>query len=186
MSPHKTRFKTQGIPFCIHRRHHFRSVDIHAVKSHGQFIHKGNINIALRIFYKLSSFGNFNRRNRENACFNDQTVDSFYFFQSSRIHTRNYFSDIGQTMFFVTRIDALRRIGQLKIFTTDQSGLFSNDLTAYVFCYTGVNRRFKTYYGSLANIFANNAAGADNRLQVRRLIPINRCWYSHNNHGCLT
>ena len=68
--------KRQKIPFRPRRGEHVPGVDIERLKDQRQFVHEGNVEIALGVFNHLGRFGDPDRGRAMNAGFHHRPVDA--------------------------------------------------------------------------------------------------------------
>ena len=112
--------EAQRIPFRIHRIDDLARIDIHPVKRHRQLIHKGNIDVALRVLRHLRCLGDADGGRAMNAL-HHRTVDGCDRIECRRIHPGDNLDDVLQPIDRVSRVDALRRIPHLEVRTAAQA-----------------------------------------------------------------
>ena len=186
MPTYQSRTEPECIPFRIHAIHHFVGVNAHAVKYHSQFVHKGDVDIALTVFHNLNSFCSFDAGHRVGAYFNHKIINLLNDFQRFFIHTRNDFANVFQSMHFIARIDTFRRIAYLKVHPAFQSGCSFQNRNANVFCDARINSGFIHHNRAFDQISANNFAGANDRSKVGCMVKVNRGWNCHDVKFCIT
>ena len=139
MSTDQSRGETQRIPLRIHRIDDLARIDIHPVKRHRQLIHKGNVDVALRVLRHLRRLGNADGGCAVNAL-HHRTIDGSDRIECRRIHPGDDLDDVLQPIDRVSWVDALRRIPHLEIRTAAQSRLLFEQRKTDVLRHTGIDR----------------------------------------------
>ena len=109
------RLEIQEIPFGRRCREHVAGIDAELMKDGGQFVHEGDIEIALRVFDDLGGFGDLDRRRAVDAGLDHRTIDVGDDIERPRVLRRNHFDDGFEAVLLVARIDPLRRIADGEI-----------------------------------------------------------------------
>ena len=120
VSADQSRGEAQRIPLRIHRIDDLTRIDIHAVKCHRQLVHKGNVDVALRVLRHLRRLGNADGGCAVNAL-HHRAVDGSDRIECRRIHPGDDLDDVLQPIDRVSRVDALRRIPHLEVRTAAQA-----------------------------------------------------------------
>ncbi len=115
MATNQSGIKFQKVPFGSCGFNHVVGVDAHSVKDDRQFVHQGNVHIALGVFNDLSGFGHLDIRGTVNACRNHQFIDPGNHLKGFFVAARNNFFCIGQGMHFVAGVNAFGRITYLEV-----------------------------------------------------------------------
>ena len=100
-------FEGEKVPFCCGSGKHFVGVDPHAVEDHGQFVHKGDIDVALRVFDHFGCFGNLDGGGKVRSCGDDRAVEGIDLLSRFRGGAGGDFFDFGDSMLLVAGVDAL-------------------------------------------------------------------------------
>ena len=135
---HKPGSKPEGVPFGVHTVDHLVGVDPHAVENHGEFVHKGDIYIALAVFDHLDRFGGFDVGHREGANLDNYVVHVLNLLQGFFITARYNLVYIFKAVNLVTRVYAFGRVADFEIFTANKSRFFFEDGYTNVFGATRV------------------------------------------------
>ena len=169
----KSRAETKCVPLSIHALNNFVCVDTHAVKYHSKLVHKSNVYITLAVLDNLNRFCGLDIGYRICTNLDNKVIDSFNFFKSFGIATRNNFLDVFKSVNLVSGVNSFGRITNLKINTALQTGLTLNDRQTYIFGYTGINGGLKDYNRAFGQIPTNDFTCTDNGSKIGSVVLIN-------------
>ena len=109
------------------------------MKRHRQLVHKGNIDVALRVLRHLRRLCDADGGCAVNAL-HHRAVDGCDRIECRRIHPGDDLDDVLQTVDRVARVDALRRIPHLEVRTAAQPRLLFEQRKADVLRHPGIDR----------------------------------------------
>ena len=115
MAAHQPGPERQEVPLGPCGNQYLFRVDVHALEDHGELVHEGDVDIALRVFDDLCGFRDLDAGRLVRAGGYDACVDRIDEISHFRRRTRCHFQYRGQAMFLVARIDALRAVADEKI-----------------------------------------------------------------------
>ena len=75
MSSDQTRVEFQKIPFGARSFDHIVNIDVHATEDDREFVHKGDVDVALGVLDDFSSFSDFDGRRPVNTWLHDEFID---------------------------------------------------------------------------------------------------------------
>ena len=168
----ESRTEAQRIPLRIHRIRHSRSVDVHAVKDESELVHKGDVDVALRVLRDLRRLRHANRR-RTMQRLDDRAVNSGDRFKRLFVHARNDLDDVLQAMHLVAGIDALGRIADLELAAPHARFPFQYG-AANVLRHARIHGRLVDDDAARLQMPADDARRLLQRFEIGRLIALDR------------
>ncbi len=108
MTAYQAGAEWQEVPFGAGGLQDFQGVDADLVKDDGQFVHQGDIEIALGVFDDFGGFCHFDTGGPVDTGCDNGFVELGDFFQGVGIVAGNHFQDFGDGVFFITRVDPFR------------------------------------------------------------------------------
>ena len=103
----KAWFEGEKVPFGGSGGKHFVGVDPHAVEDHGQFVHKGDIDVALGVFDHFGRFGYPDGGGEVRSGGDNGAVEGINLLSRFRGGTRGNFFDFSDGMLLVAGVDTL-------------------------------------------------------------------------------
>src|SRR6185437_11519897 len=171
----------QEVPFGAGGFDDIIGVDAYAVEDKRQFVHQGDVEIALGIFDDLARFGNFDRRCAVGTCFDHEVIGLRDLFKGDGIVSRHHFYDGAKGMFFITGVDAFRRVAETEVaFVQMQVGVFLQKGQTVLFRAAGVGGRFGNDIIATLEDLANGGRGAYEGLEIGYVRFVYRCGNGNN------
>ena len=140
MPAHEAGTKGQEIPLRAGRLEDFQGVDADFMEDDRQLVHQRDIEVTLRVFDHLRSFGHLDRAGAIHAGRHDTAVDLGDAIQRRGRIPRDDLHDPGQRVLPVARVDALRRIPDEEILFPFQAGMAFELRHADFFGGAGIDR----------------------------------------------
>ena len=111
----KPGLEIQEIPFGRRGGQHVAGVDAELMEDGGQFVHEGDVEIALRVFDDLGGLGDLDRGRAMDAGFHHRAIDLGDDIERARVLRRDDLGDRFEAVLLVARIDPLGRIADGEI-----------------------------------------------------------------------
>src|SRR5574343_385439 len=179
VAANQTRAERQEVPFRASRLQDFQGIDADLVENDRKFIHQRNIQVTLRVFDNLCSFGNLNAGGRIDAGGNNASVNLLNFCKSVRCVSGNNLDDLGDCAFFIAWVDAFRRITHEKVFFPGLARFLLKDRNTNLFCSPRVDGGLVYNDGALLEIAANCGGRTNQWTEVGLMCIIDRCGNSY-------
>ena len=129
----------EEVPFGASGFDDIVGVNAYAVADECEFVHEGDVHIALAVLYGFGCLCHFHVWCFVSAVFEDAVVHSIYEVSYLWGRTRGDFFDFGQCVHFVTWIDTLWRVAAEEIHIEFQPAIFLEYRYAIFFGATGIN-----------------------------------------------
>jgi len=104
----ETRAERKEVPFRTGCFEDFERINVHPVENDCQFVHQGDVEVALCVFDDFCGFCNLDRRSPVDTGFDDRFVNFRDDIECLFILSRDDFFDRLERVLVVTRIDPLR------------------------------------------------------------------------------
>ena len=180
VSAHQSRLERQEIPFRRSGFQHILRVDAHPCKDLRQLVHKGDVDVALRVFNHLCRFGHLDRRGQMRTGRNDRSIHVIHKLANFRRRARSHLFNPLNRMFLIAWIDALRRITGKKVFVEFQPGDLFNHRNALILRNTRIDGRFVNHDIAFRNHLPDRRTCPVEGCQVRIVVPIDRSGNRHH------
>src|SRR5215207_977807 len=180
MSPDQTGLKREKIPFCARSRQHVAGIKTKRMKDLRELVHKSNVNISLRVLDNLGGFSNSDRGRLIDTGGDDGAIDIGNDPECLGILRGYHLLDRLEPVFPIPRIDTLRRISDVEVDTRFEAGGTLEDRYAFLFGRTRVYGRLVDDDVSLLQGTAHRSGCVQQRLKVRLVRAIDRCWNRNN------
>ena len=182
VAAHQTGLEFQEVPLGAGRLQHFRGVDAEFVENDGEFVHQCDVQVALGILDHLGGLRCLDAGGAVHTRHDDTFVQLRHFFQRFGRVARDDFQNPGQRMFFVTRVDALRRITHKEVLLPGHAGFALQHRNTNLFGGARINGGFVDHGDALFHVPADAGTGANERAKIRDVGVVDRCWYGHDDH----
>ena len=113
--------KGQEVPFGTRPRQHVARADSQPVEDQGQFVHQGDIEVALRVLDHLGRFRDLDGGRAMDAGRYDGAIGVGDAVQRLVVFAGDDFDDSFQRVFLVAGIDSLRRVAQFEVLALPQA-----------------------------------------------------------------
>lgn len=112
------------------------------MKDEAEFIHQGDVDVALGVFDHFGGFCHLDAAGFVGACGDDLLVELVHLFgHRGRAATGDLF-DGGKAVFFVAGVDALGAVATEKVLVELEAAEFFEHRHAHLFCGTWIHSRF--------------------------------------------
>ncbi len=164
----------QEVPFGAGGLQHFQGVDAETVEDEGEFVHQGDVEVALGVFDDLGGFGDFDAAGVVDAGDNDGFVEVADGLEGGGVIAGDDFDDFGDGAFFVAGIDPLGGVPNVEVFFPFHTGVFFQQGDADFFGGAGIDGGFIDDGGTLLHVLADRGGGADQGGEVGNVGFIDR------------
>ncbi len=174
MTADETGGEGQEIPFGPGGAQDFGGPQAEAVEDQGQFVHQGDVDVALDVFDDLRGFSDLDGGGTVKANLNDFVIDARHTVKGCGVLARDDLGDFFQRVQLVARVDAFGGIAELKVDALFQAADFRQGRAADIFGDAGIDGRFKHDHITFFQDLANGAAGGQDGFQIRLLVGVDR------------
>jgi len=132
----------EKVPFGAGRAQHFERIDAELMEDDRQFVHQGDIDVALGIFDNLGGFGDLDRRGAMHSGLDNRLINFRHGLKRLGIAARN---DLGyglQPMHLIAGVDAFGAVSDSEIFQIFEPGILFEQRHAFIFGNTRIDGRF--------------------------------------------
>ena len=142
MASDQARTEWQEIPFRARRLEHFQGVDAQTMKDQTELVHQGDVEVALGVLDDLGRFGHFDRAGLVRTGRDDLAIHAVHRFGDLGRAAARDLLDGGQTVLFVTGVDAFRAVAAEEVLVELKSAEFLQHGNAHFFRGSGVDGGF--------------------------------------------
>jgi len=139
----QARLERQEVPLGAGGFQHFLRADTQTVANDRQFVHQSDVDVTLRVFDDLGSFGHHDRGRTMQTGGNDLAVHMFDAVGAFLVLGSDNLDDGVNAVDLVARIDTFRRIAQLEILALRQARILGDLAAAQLFGQARIDRGFK-------------------------------------------
>ncbi len=139
---HEPRPELEEIPLGAGRLQHIVGVDAEPVENKGQFVHEGNIQVALGVFDNLCGLGHLDARRPVNSGSHHRFVNQRHGLKGLRILSRHHLFDLREGMLPVAGVDPFGAVADRKIPSPNEPRHPLQHRHALILGNAGVDRRF--------------------------------------------
>ena len=182
---YKARIELEEVPLCTGRFEYRLCVHTHFVEYYRQLVHERDVDVALAVFDDLSGLGYLYAFGPVYTRFDDQLVDLRDTVESFLVHAGYYLGDRLEPVDLVARVYPFRRVSDLEILSAFETGFLFEYRHADLFGNARIDRGLKHYHGSLFQVSAEYPRRSFYRLEVRRVVFVNRSRDCHDMEACL-
>ena len=151
----------EKVPLAASGLKHLQGVDANPLEDNGEFVNKGDVEVALAVFNHLGSLGHFDAAGFPGAGPDDAAVKSVNLVGHFGCAATGDLTDGGECVDFVAGIDALGTVAAEKICVEFKTTAFFEHWDAYFFGSARVNRGFINHDVARFKNFAHSFAGFD-------------------------
>ena len=173
-----TRHRTEGqeVPLGAGGLEHFEGVDADLVEDHGEFVHQGDVEVALGVLDDLGGFGNLDGAGRVDAGGDHGGVGVGDDLEGFRGVAGDDLHDLGDGAFLITRVDPLGGVADVEVLLPLEARELLEDGDAHFFGGARVHGGFVDDDRTLLHVLADALGGLDQRGEVRLVGVIHRVW----------
>ena len=176
--------EAEGVPFGVHAVDDFVGVDVHAVKDHGEFVHEGDVDIALAVLDDFDCLGGAEVGDGVGPDFDDEVVDGLDGLQGFLVDAGDDLVDVLEAVDSVAGVDSLGAVADLEVGAAFEPGFFLEDRDADVFGAAGIDGGFIDDDGTGYQVPAHDLGGADDGRQVGSVVGVDGCGNCDNMEFC--
>ena len=182
VAAHQAGPEGQEVPFAARRFQHLQGIDAQALENDGQFVHQGDVQVALGVLDDLGRLGHLDAGGAVDARPDHRAVDLRQQVRRGLIRAGNDFGDGFQGVNLVAGIDALRRIAHREVAAEAQARFLLQDGHADFFRQAGIDRGFIDHHATLGHMAAHGGGGPHHGREVRGAVVVDGRWHGHDDH----
>ena len=182
VAAHQAGAKGQKVPLGAGGLQHFEGVDAELVKDQAQLVHQCNVHVALGVFNDLGGFGHANAAGLVGASGDDLGIELVNGLGRLRGAAAGHFFNAGQTVLFVTGVDALGAVAAKKVVVELEATQAFEHGHAHFFGGTGVHGGFVNDHVADFEGLAHGFAGFDERRQIGAVGLVHGCGHGDDEH----
>jgi len=164
----------QEVPLGAGGLQDFEGVDAETVEDQGEFVHQGDVEVALGVLDDLGGFGDLDRTGAVHPGGNHRGIQLGDGFGGGAIIAGDDFHDAGDGAFLVARVDPLGRVADVEVLFPFHAGMLFQQGNAHFFGGAGVDGGFIDHRGALLHVFADDGGGADQGREIGDVSFIDR------------
>ena len=159
----------QEVPLGAGGFEDIEGIDAKAVEDQRQFVHQGNVEVALGVLDHLGGFGDLDGTGFVGAGGNDAAIQGIDEVRNLGSGAGSDLLDGGQAVLFVAGVDALWAVAGKEVAVELEAGVLFEDGDADFFGGAGIDGGFVDDDGALAHDLADGFGGLDQRGEVRAI-----------------
>ena len=167
----------QKVPFAACGFEDFEGVDTEAMEDQGEFVHQGDIEVALGVFDDLGGFGDLDRAGLVRAGGDDAAIKGIDELGDFGGGARGDFFDGGQAVRLVAGVDAFGAVAAIEVAVEAEAGVLFEERDADFFGGAGVDGGFVDDDGAFGYDLADGFGGLDQGRKVGPLSAVDRGGY---------
>ena len=139
VATHQSGTQLDKVPLAAGRFEHIVRVDAHGVENLGQFVHEGDVHVALAVFNNFRGLGHLDAGRLMGAVDKDTVVHGVHQIGNLRRRAGRHLFDFLHRMGFVAGIDALGTVAGEEVHIETQSGHMLHDRQALLLGHSRIN-----------------------------------------------
>lgn len=171
---HKSGAEFDEVPFAGGCLDDVAGVDVHGIEDFGEFVHEGDIDVALGVLDNLTGLGDFHGRCLMCAVDKYGVINSVNDISDLWCGARSDLADFLDCMLLIAWVDTLGRVTGKEVLVERQSGNTFYDREAFLLGNSRIDGGFIDYDISFGDYLADCLAGSPERSEVRAVVTVNR------------